>query len=291
MNIAEYLSEDNLAKVDMEPFYQVLVRTEAGSGNFKPSVLLNIFKELPDGKKVLHGRNACGYDQVFLRADTPQNMLCRVLAELGKIGSKRLPIGGFISSNAVESSLSKAQSFCLYDGKDIARLQSYCLSISKILKILCPQIIFVPDYPSSGTIVTDNVGDTKAVLLKQNNNNISDVFFLVHELRHAWQKEYHPEVFYNYTSLADVQNKYGSAYRQWYNSQIAEFDAEVFACAAMKHLFFDDSAGKKSFCVGNTDVHQAIKRAADHFFPTGVDFLTGARTLPNYQSVYPDLIA
>ena len=44
MNIAEYLSEDNLAKVDMEPFYQVLVRTEAGSGNFKPSVLLNIFK-------------------------------------------------------------------------------------------------------------------------------------------------------------------------------------------------------------------------------------------------------
>lgn len=290
MNIAEYLSEDNLAKVDMEPFYQVLVRTEAGSGNFKPSVLLNIFKELPDGKKVLHGRNACGYDQVFLRADTPQSAWSR-FAELGKIGSKRLPIGGFISSNAVESSLSKAQSFCLYDGKDIARLQSYCLSISKILKILCPQIIFVPDYPSSGTIVTDNVGDTKAVLLKQNNNNISDVFFLVHELRHAWQKEYHPEVFYNYTSLADVQNKYGSAYRQWYNSQIAEFDAEVFACAAMKHLFFDDSAGKKSFCVGNTDVHQAIKRAADHFFPTGVDFLTGARTLPNYQSVYPDLIA
>ena len=100
MNIAEYLSEDNLAKVDMEPFYQVLVRTEAGSGNFKPSVLLNIFKELPDGKKVLHGRNACGYDQVFLRADTPQKMLGRVLAELGKIGSKRLPIGGFISSNA-----------------------------------------------------------------------------------------------------------------------------------------------------------------------------------------------
>lgn len=51
MNIAEYLSEDNLAKVDMEPFYQVLARTETGSENFKPSFLLNILKVLPDGKK------------------------------------------------------------------------------------------------------------------------------------------------------------------------------------------------------------------------------------------------
>ena len=290
MNIAEYLSEDNLAKVDMEPFYQVLVRTEAGSGNFKPSVLLNIFKELPDGKKVLHGRNACGYDQVFLRADTPQKMLGRVLAELGKIGSKRLPIGGFISSNAVESSLSKAQSFCLYDGKDIARLQSYCLSISKILKILCPQIIFVPDYPSSGTIVTDNVGDTKAVLLKQNNNNISDVFFLVHELRHAWQKKYHPEVFHKYVSLTDCQKKYGAEYRQCYNSQVAEFDAEVFACAVVKHLY-SNNVSKRSFFAGTDDIFRAIEQAADHFFPTDFALFVNTKLLPKYQSVYPGLIA
>lgn len=290
MNIAEYLSEDNLAKVDMEPFYQVLARTETGSENFKPSFLLNILKVLPDGKKVLHAKNACGYDQVLLRADTPQKMLGRALAELGKIGSKRLPIWGFFASNAAESSFSETHSPYLYDGEAITRLQFACLNISNILQISCPQIIFVPNYLSSGTIVTDNVGDTKAVLLKQNNNITSDIFFLAHELRHAWQKKYHPEVFHKYVSLTDCQKKYGAEYRQCYNSQVAEFDAEVFACAVVKHLY-PNNVSKRSFFAGTDDIFRAIEQAADHFFPTDFALFVNTKLLPKYQSVYPGLIA
>ena len=69
-----------------------------------------------------------------------------------------------------------------------------------------------------------------------------------------------------------------------YNSQIAEFDANVFACAIMKDVY-----NRPSYTT-HTPLKSYVEKAADSLIAQwgkGNNLMT----LIDYKSIYPDLIA
>ena len=69
-----------------------------------------------------------------------------------------------------------------------------------------------------------------------------------------------------------------------YNSQIAEFDANVFACAIMKDVY-----NRPSYTT-HTPLKSYVEKAADSLIAQW-DKGNNLMTLIDYKSIYPDLIA
>ena len=292
MNTSEYIPENDIIKVNMKPLYQALIRFREGKQ--QPSIHVNVLKDLPNGKNVLHFISTYGYDYVLLKEDSIPKMRGRLLAELGKMRNRNLSLYDpkehyVLDSKNLPSNLVKDLSASGW-GLVISHLQALCLKVSEALNINCPQIILVPDYQTGGTLLTACESEVVAVILRPSDNFHEVVYGLVHELRHGWQIKYHPELKDHYSTMFDCKEKYGKKSDQVYRSQIAEFDAEVFACATVKRVYYD-WVSNGPLLTTNTDVYHSIEKAADRFFPTIDDVFTATKAIPNYRSVYPNLIA
>ncbi len=216
--------------IDMRPLYLALLSSMEKKGRLE-SALINIFEDLPDGKKVLHGKSDAGYDVIFLKKDTIDKMRGRLLAEVGKIGSRNLkPLNLFtetpdsLNSPDVDSPVVPQR-----NNNNIYSLQDILLWASDALHINCPQVVLTTNVPA-GQYHHDDANNIICLLLNPQKNI---VFFALHEMRHVWQKKNHPEIFDNYMSLDECTKKYGSEKSAVYGRQIAEFDADIFAHTIM----------------------------------------------------------
>ena len=239
-----------------------------------------VVDSLPNDMKIFHGKNDFGYDSILVKLDSMDKMAGRVSSEVGKIGKKNLPscsIGVQLES-ANMNSTQKENNYL--SGPLIAALECLFVDLSDALQINCPQLVFSTGLNSAGTLNYDRHGDVSEVLLNPNNDLL---LFAVHELRHAWQHKYHAEMFQNYIPLEECRRKYGMN-NSVYNSQIAEFDANVFACAIMKDVY------NRPGYTTHTPLKSYVEKAADSLIAQwGKE--NNLMTLIDYKSIYPDLIA
>ena len=237
-----------------------------------------VVDSLPNDTKIFHGKNDFGYDSILVKLDSMEKMAGRVSSEVGKIGKKNLPscsIGVQLENTSTNST--QKRNFNL-SARLIADLEYLFVDLSDALQINCPQFFFSTELNSAGTLNYDSHGDVSEVLLNPNNDML---FFAAHELRHAWQHKYHTEMFESYIPFEECRRKYGKN-NSIYNSQIAEFDANVFACAILKGVY------KRSYSA-QTPLKSYVEKSADSLIAQW-DKSHNLTTLIDYKSIYPDLI-
>lgn len=236
-----------LPKVDMAPLYRAALQMKKNYDH--PSAHINVLPDLGAEVDVLHVLTMSGYELILLKNDEPQKLLDRVLAEVDKIGSPDLPI---VDNSKTSARLEGNIMQCCFDGEPVDsvtnpvsndiriemgyqmwNLQFILYKLSKDYRVFCPQILLTPEYFSSGACVFDDNNDARLILL---NTNDDMIYCLLHEFRHVWQRKYHPEIFDNYIELPACMDKYKKNYSNVYNAQLAEFDANVFACHFLKRL-------------------------------------------------------
>lgn len=282
MNVINF---SEVPAVDMSPMYKAVLKKKELC-----AVQINIIPELPDDMKIIHMRTDFGYDQILLKLDSSEKMFERVLPEVEKIGSESLPSGNFMAFTQTEQKKSEAQkNDCEQfksNGDVISSLQMRMLDISRILKINCPQFILDPNYYCDGVVECDKNEDVSLVILNLRRSR-NKIFTLAHELRHAWQKKYHPELYSNYISLLECREKCKEL--SYYNSQIVEFDANVFAYAYCRLVLGFKESDEQIILFGARPETRAANKAATLMLKNW-DILSNQVLLEEYKSVYPELI-
>lgn len=271
--------------IDMTPIYKALLSRD--KKGIYLSAHINVCPVLPDDQKIIHGKTEAGYDFILLKKDEPNKMVGRVLSEVGRIGKKNFPTLNLMRTFRV---LSTAKEYTgnssgpALDGSIIYRLQTMLIGMSQILHVNCPQIVFIPEYDTPGTLNTNENNDVTFLAL---NPKWNVLYFSMHELRHAWQRKYHPEMFENYISQDECEAKYGE-HNLVYPSQIAEFDADVFACAC--YMYFAIEAPEKFFDKWQqSPLLPAYKKSVEKFLSPYHGIIYWDHLI-DYKSIYPDLI-
>lgn len=193
-----------------------------------------VVDELPDGKNILHAKTDFGYEVMVVKLDTKSKMVGRVLSEVSKIGKKDLlELGMSLHVEKTSENIQCYDAPVQLTSMAVANVQVTLADLSEALQINCPQLVFTTALDSGGMADFDNNGDVRAIVLNPKYNIMR---FAVHEFRHAWQRKYHSEMFRNYIPIEECREKYGRG-NTVYNSQLAEFDANVFSYAIMNLMF------------------------------------------------------
>lgn len=276
--------------IDMTSLYKAIPNRKDKNGRIL-SAHINVYEDLPCGMNVIHGKSIYGYDCIMLKKDAPSKMLGRVLAEVGKLGKKNLPLIGMHTQRADmpdrAGSDNSFDSIGDVDSTDILILEDLLIFISSMLNVNCPQFVFSTKLNSAGTYKPDDDNNIQYLMLDPRYNTY---YFAIHEVRHAWQKKYHPEMFDNYVGLQECREKYGM-HNVVYRSQIAEFDADVVARATMRLISpdFETYLAENNLPDFEKPLHIAYKKAADQYLlgrGGKVDF----NRVIDYKSIYPGLI-
>lgn len=269
--------------IDMAPLYEaVMNRTKINGKNV--SVHINIYERLPVDKRLIHGKCSNLFDDyeiILLEKDSPSSMLKQVSAAMERRYLIQLPQ---VNLSFSDSNLKQDQSTrSKINGAYIYLLQKTLLDVCKILRLNnCPQIWFFPDYFSAGTSETDDDNNAISLIL---NPNYNALFMLLHEIRHVWQKKYHPEVLDNYIDLETCWEKFGRK-NTYYGSQIAEFDADAFAHAYYRLLVPSYRLQQLEF----SPLNSGLKKAVKYYFSTSKQGMPDFDRLIDYKSLYPGLI-
>lgn len=264
----------NEPAVNMKRLYQAACsKIEAGK-----AAHVIVVDSLPNDTKIFHGKNDFGYESILVKLDSMEKMVGRVSSEVGKIGKKNLPSCSFgIQLENINTNSTQKEDFNL-SAPFIGELEYLFVELSEELQINCPQFYFSTGLNSAGTLNYDSHGDVAEVLLNPNSDML---FFAAHELRHAWQHKYHTEMFERYIPFEECRRKYGKN-NSIYNSQIAEFDANVFACALMESIY------RRPYTT-QTPLKSYVEKAADSLIVQwGKNH--NLTTLIDYKSIFPDLI-
>lgn len=270
--------------IDMKPLYKTILQSMEKKDQYL-SAHINVFDDLPDGKNVIHGKSDNGYDLIMLKKDTPQKMLGRVTAEIGKIGNRNLPQIGVSEKSPILFDGTATSDFSAYklNNSTIYYLQDMLIFVSELLHVNCPQVVFAPELDSAGKFESDDSNNIIYLILNPNHDIL---YFAVHELRHAWQRKNHPELFDNYMELQECREKYG-IHNLVYNSQIAEFDANVIAHTLRKFRLTNPESYFRDW--EQTPLNVAYQKAVNCY-----SLLHNGRfdidRIIDYKTIYPDLI-
>lgn len=273
--------------IDMGPLYLTVLRSMEKKGRLE-SAHISVFEDLPDEKKVLHGKSDDGYDLIFLKKDTMDKMRGRLLAEVGKIGSRNLkPLNLFTgtpdSLNSPDVDATVVPQFPL-NNKVFCQLQTMLILACAYLHINCPQVVLTTQVPA-GQYCDDSAHNIIYLLLNPQKHII---FFALHEMRHAWQKKNHPEMFDNYMSLDECTEKYGSEKSSVYGRQIAEFDADIFAHTLLYRMA-DPHEAYFSTIDPNAVLLPYIKKAVA-CYATPYHGKFDIDRVIDYKAIFPDII-
>ena len=276
-----------LSNVDMAPFYRALLQVK--KVGVQQSAHINVVPDLDED--VMHFLTPHGYEHILLRYDEPKKMIDRVVAESEKIGSPDLPLSCFdyglsIPSGNADADITSNNTIHL-SGNIIGQLQNLFCILSKHCKVPCPQMVFVPDPYPSCSITYENDADVRAIVLNLNSNILLSTF---HEFRYAWQAKYHPDVFNNYIDLETCKERYPRNHSQIYNSQVAEFDANVYAAYFVKRIYFK-RFGTEAFVFPDAcealDISESI---AGILPPIIAEDVFSSVPMELYKTIYPALI-
>lgn len=271
--------------LDMKPLYNAILQSMEKKDQYL-SAHINVFNDLPNGKNIIHGKTADGYDYIMLKKDTPNKMLGRVISEIGKIGNKKLPEISFTARgrNALDfTETSNSPVYELNNGM-IYALQDTLISVSSLLHVNCPQVVFASGFYTAGTYQIDDSNNIISLIL---NPDCDILHFAVHELRHVWQKKNHPELFDNYMGLRECREKYGR-HNSVYNSQIAEFDADVIAHTFKKLILIHPEIYFSNW--EQFPLKVAYQKAMNCYLSPQNGRINLDRII-DYKAIYPDLIS
>lgn len=112
-------------------------------------------------------------------------------------------------------------------------LKNVINTVSDDLNIKPPKLEYNLEKKSKGNIsalVLDENKEVKAIAISDELNMNDLVFSIVHELRHAYQIEYHPELLDNYKQIGEISF-------EKYNLQEAEIDANAYASLFVEYNF------------------------------------------------------
>lgn len=112
-------------------------------------------------------------------------------------------------------------------------LKNVINTVSDDLNIKPPKLEYNLEKKSKGNIsalVLDENKEVKAIAISDELNMNDLVFSIVHELRHAYQIKYHPELLDNYKQIGEISF-------EKYNLQEAEIDANAYASLFVEYNF------------------------------------------------------
>ena len=111
-------------------------------------------------------------------------------------------------------------------------INDYLQCLCRVLQVDLPTLK-TDDVLLTPTMIAYLDPGTNVLHVKRNVSDQRDTFFAVaHELRHAWQAKYAPDLY-----LTDYHPVTSSGDRVAYNLQPAEIDANAFASVIMTKLF------------------------------------------------------
>ena len=266
----------------MAPLYKILMNF-SNQRNKGPLVHVNVLKKLPNGVDSFHVKCSQGYHHILLKKDKMKKLEERLAMELKRVDNPKIPLVDF-NMGAVrggeECVLHGANNMFEKRVSNIELLPYFMHKASKMLNISAPQIVLLDDHSTRGFSDRDN----NCIYV---NKHYEVLGTALHELRHLWQYKYHPEWFENYVPYELVGNR-GS---DFYNSQVAEFDAEVFAYAYMEAF-----AGCKRYVdmlVASNGKLATWREYAEKAASLLNQPVNGTRVYNralDYKSIYPDVV-
>lgn len=116
-------------------------------------------------------------------------------------------------------------------------IHDFIAYLCDVLQIPVPTIHYTDDEMLSGTMLAMLTKNGFEMALKETEPNITYLFSIAHEIRHAWQIVYHEQEY-----LSDYKTRDKCASVEEYLLQSAEIDANAFASVAISSMFPIDIA-------------------------------------------------
>lgn len=112
-------------------------------------------------------------------------------------------------------------------------IQDFISDICDILNIQEPNVSYDTSHFQSSTMMAQCSTDGSAIYLKKYDKpNPDQLFAIAHELRHIWQLHDNWHLYFSSYKSVDLCSSL-----EEYNLQLAELDANAFACIIMEDFF------------------------------------------------------
>ena len=255
----------------MVPLYKMIVeycnRNRSMVGAF-----VNVVCRLPDNKLTETHINEQGDAIILLKYDTMDNLKERLFEALERLSN------------------SKETKMILHDGEIgtcgnknyLVMMQAAAVSAAEQLGIDIPQIILTDD------IDCDGLACRGVIMVTPKKTMVSTI---LHELRHIWQRECRDRrrtYFGNYLEFQEISGKRNERL-EYYNRQVAEFDANAFAYAWLKNKCKESPECEVFIRRAVSEAEKGAMKAAE-VLNTPVDGEIDYNRMLDYKSIYPDVI-
>ena len=233
--------------LDMTPIYNLLTTQYKEKPAECPQLV--VVSALPEGRKTLRLGDKKGNTRVILAAEGVNlEILSALYEELEKPSEVKL--------------LPEDSSF-YYHKMDLYEIYGVMLSISTVLKIRCPQLIYTCNMPFAGGSVMNlqnAIDRTNVIILKENENLTNSIRHLAYALRQAWQHEKHEKLYYE--SYIRPGEKATEEEIRAYMLQKAEVDAEAFSLRFIGHMLGGVAKPNKPYAEVNTAIEERAAKLA-----------------------------